>query len=122
LLEECPLLRVLYRHEAVTILDDQRKVMAAVVQTPWRELSLLKSVWPRTRCAASTVFVKRRRQSRQSHGLHSRAKLPRSENASLAAASGSKVFASADEAIADLKDGTVILSAGFGLSGVAGTA
>ena len=33
----------------------------------------------------------------------------------------SKVFESADDAIADLKDGTVILSAGFGLSGVAGT-
>ena len=33
----------------------------------------------------------------------------------------SKVFKSADDAIADLKNGTVILSAGFGLSGVAGT-
>jgi 3-oxoacid CoA-transferase len=34
---------------------------------------------------------------------------------------GSKVFSSADEAIADVKDGDVILSAGFGLCGVAGT-
>lgn len=33
---------------------------------------------------------------------------------------GSKVFGSADEAIADVKDGDVILSAGFGLCGVAG--
>lgn len=33
---------------------------------------------------------------------------------------GSKVFRSADEAIADVKDGDVILSAGFGLCGVAG--
>jgi hypothetical protein len=33
----------------------------------------------------------------------------------------SKVFNSADDAIADLQDGAVILSAGFGLSGVAGT-
>lgn len=32
----------------------------------------------------------------------------------------SKVFSSADEAIADLQDGTTILSAGFGLCGVAG--
>jgi hypothetical protein len=32
----------------------------------------------------------------------------------------SKVFGSADDAIADLKDGSVVLSAGFGLSGVAG--
>jgi hypothetical protein len=96
--------------------------MAAVVETPWRVLPLFKSVWPQTGCAASTVLVKRRRQSQQSHGLHSKAKLQRSENASLAAARGSKVFASADEAIADLKEGTVILSAGFGLSGVAGKA
>ncbi|KAI0438624.1 succinyl-CoA:3-ketoacid-coenzyme A transferase subunit B [Xylaria telfairii] len=34
---------------------------------------------------------------------------------------GSKVFRSADEAIADVKDGDVILSAGFGLCGVAET-
>ncbi|KAI1851541.1 hypothetical protein JX265_012377 [Neoarthrinium moseri] len=34
---------------------------------------------------------------------------------------GSKVFKSADEAVADLKDGSVILSAGFGLCGVAET-
>ncbi|OTB03884.1 hypothetical protein M426DRAFT_321372 [Hypoxylon sp. CI-4A] len=34
---------------------------------------------------------------------------------------GSKVFSSADEAIADLKDGDVVLSAGFGLCGVAET-
>ncbi|KAI1809570.1 succinyl-CoA:3-ketoacid-coenzyme A transferase subunit B [Poronia punctata] len=34
---------------------------------------------------------------------------------------GSKVFRSADEAIADLEDGQVILSAGFGLCGVAET-
>ncbi|KAI1413943.1 succinyl-CoA:3-ketoacid-coenzyme A transferase subunit B [Hypoxylon sp. FL1857] len=34
---------------------------------------------------------------------------------------GSKVFKSADEAIADLKDGDVVLSAGFGLCGVAET-
>lgn len=34
---------------------------------------------------------------------------------------GSKVFKSADEAIADIKDGSVVLSAGFGLCGVAGT-
>ncbi|KAI0467717.1 succinyl-CoA:3-ketoacid-coenzyme A transferase [Xylaria cf. heliscus] len=34
---------------------------------------------------------------------------------------GSKVFKSADEAIADVKDGDVILSAGFGLCGVAET-
>ncbi|KAI8953078.1 succinyl-CoA:3-ketoacid-coenzyme A transferase subunit B [Xylaria longipes] len=34
---------------------------------------------------------------------------------------GSKVFGSADEAIADVKDGDVILSAGFGLCGVAET-
>ncbi|KAI0173150.1 succinyl-CoA:3-ketoacid-coenzyme A transferase subunit B [Hypoxylon sp. FL1284] len=34
---------------------------------------------------------------------------------------GSKVYASADEAVADLKDGDVILSAGFGLCGVAET-
>jgi len=34
---------------------------------------------------------------------------------------GSKVYGSADEAIADIKDGDVILSAGFGLSGVAET-
>ncbi|EXJ58453.1 succinyl-CoA:3-ketoacid-coenzyme A transferase [Cladophialophora yegresii CBS 114405] len=33
----------------------------------------------------------------------------------------SKVYKSADDAIADLKDGSVILSAGFGLSGVAET-
>lgn len=33
----------------------------------------------------------------------------------------SKVYNSADEAIADVEDGTVILSAGFGLCGVAGT-
>ncbi|KAI1362032.1 succinyl-CoA:3-ketoacid-coenzyme A transferase [Xylaria arbuscula] len=33
----------------------------------------------------------------------------------------SKVFSSADEAIADVQDGTVILSAGFGLCGVAET-
>jgi hypothetical protein len=32
----------------------------------------------------------------------------------------SKVFESADEAIADVEDGAVILSAGFGLCGVAG--
>ena len=32
----------------------------------------------------------------------------------------SKVFESADAAVADLKEGTTILSAGFGLSGVAG--
>ncbi|EXJ90491.1 succinyl-CoA:3-ketoacid-coenzyme A transferase [Capronia coronata CBS 617.96] len=35
--------------------------------------------------------------------------------------SASKVFSSADEAIADLKDGTTILSSGFGLCGVAET-
>ncbi|KAH8681727.1 coenzyme A transferase [Xylariales sp. PMI_506] len=34
---------------------------------------------------------------------------------------GSKVFKSADDAIADIKDGSVILSAGFGLCGVAET-
>ncbi|GAP86972.2 putative succinyl- :3-ketoacid-coenzyme A transferase [Rosellinia necatrix] len=34
---------------------------------------------------------------------------------------GSKVFKSADEAVADVKDGDVILSAGFGLCGVADT-
>ncbi|KAI0399356.1 succinyl-CoA:3-ketoacid-coenzyme A transferase subunit B [Xylaria palmicola] len=34
---------------------------------------------------------------------------------------GSKVYGSADEAIADVKDGDVILSAGFGLCGVAET-
>ncbi|KAI1340231.1 succinyl-CoA:3-ketoacid-coenzyme A transferase-like protein [Xylariaceae sp. FL0016] len=34
---------------------------------------------------------------------------------------GSKVFKSADDAIADLKDGDVLLSAGFGLCGVAET-
>ncbi|KAK8128665.1 hypothetical protein PG984_009773 [Apiospora sp. TS-2023a] len=34
---------------------------------------------------------------------------------------GSKVFKSADEAIADIQDGSVILSAGFGLCGVAET-
>ncbi|KAH9889727.1 succinyl-CoA:3-ketoacid-coenzyme A transferase-like protein [Xylariomycetidae sp. FL2044] len=34
---------------------------------------------------------------------------------------GSKVFKSADDAIADLKDGDVVLSAGFGLCGVAET-
>lgn len=34
---------------------------------------------------------------------------------------GSKVFKSADEAVADLKDGDVVLSAGFGLCGVAET-
>ncbi|TGJ82521.1 hypothetical protein E0Z10_g6235 [Xylaria hypoxylon] len=34
---------------------------------------------------------------------------------------GSKVFKSADEAVADVKDGDVILSAGFGLCGVAET-
>ncbi|KAK7955966.1 Succinyl-CoA:3-ketoacid-coenzyme A transferase [Apiospora aurea] len=34
---------------------------------------------------------------------------------------GSKVFKSADEAIADIRDGSVILSAGFGLCGVAET-
>ncbi|KAI1172012.1 succinyl-CoA:3-ketoacid-coenzyme A transferase subunit B [Nemania sp. FL0916] len=34
---------------------------------------------------------------------------------------GSKVFSSADEAIADVQDGQVILSAGFGLCGVAET-
>ncbi|KAI0195496.1 succinyl-CoA:3-ketoacid-coenzyme A transferase subunit B [Astrocystis sublimbata] len=34
---------------------------------------------------------------------------------------GSKVFKSADEAIADIRDGDVILSAGFGLCGVADT-
>ncbi|KAI0880576.1 putative coenzyme A transferase [Annulohypoxylon maeteangense] len=34
---------------------------------------------------------------------------------------GSKVFKSADEAVADLKDGAVVLSAGFGLCGVAET-
>ena len=34
---------------------------------------------------------------------------------------GSKVYKSADEAIADVEDGSVILSAGFGLCGVAGT-
>lgn len=33
---------------------------------------------------------------------------------------GSKVYASADEAVADLRDGSTILSAGFGLCGVAG--
>lgn len=32
----------------------------------------------------------------------------------------SKVFASADEAVADVRDGDTILSAGFGLCGVAG--
>ncbi|KAL2406340.1 Succinyl-CoA:3-ketoacid coenzyme A transferase 1, mitochondrial [Exophiala dermatitidis] len=35
--------------------------------------------------------------------------------------SASKVYASADDAIADLKDGTTILSSGFGLCGVAET-
>ncbi|KAK8052222.1 hypothetical protein PG993_003607 [Apiospora rasikravindrae] len=34
---------------------------------------------------------------------------------------GSKVFKSADEAVADIQDGSVILSAGFGLCGVAET-
>ncbi|RYO76160.1 hypothetical protein DL766_003867 [Monosporascus sp. MC13-8B] len=34
---------------------------------------------------------------------------------------GSKVFKSADEAVADIEDGSVILSAGFGLCGVAET-
>ncbi|KAK7748234.1 hypothetical protein SLS62_008786 [Diatrype stigma] len=34
---------------------------------------------------------------------------------------GSKIFQSADEAIADIEDGSVILSAGFGLCGVAET-
>ncbi|KAI0376303.1 succinyl-CoA:3-ketoacid-coenzyme A transferase subunit B [Hypomontagnella monticulosa] len=34
---------------------------------------------------------------------------------------GSKVFKSADDAVADLKDGDVVLSAGFGLCGVAET-
>jgi 3-oxoacid CoA-transferase len=33
---------------------------------------------------------------------------------------GSKIFKSADGAIADVRDGSVILSAGFGLCGVAG--
>jgi 3-oxoacid CoA-transferase len=33
----------------------------------------------------------------------------------------SKVYQSADDALFDLKDGTTVLSAGFGLSGVAGT-
>ncbi len=33
----------------------------------------------------------------------------------------SKIYGSADDAIADLKDGTTILSSGFGLCGVAGT-
>lgn len=32
----------------------------------------------------------------------------------------SKVYSSADEAVADLKSGSVVLSAGFGLCGVAG--
>jgi 3-oxoacid CoA-transferase len=39
---------------------------------------------------------------------------------STAGQGSSKVYKSADDAIADLKDGSVILSAGFGLSGVAG--
>jgi hypothetical protein len=33
---------------------------------------------------------------------------------------GSKVFKSADDAVADIEDGAVLLSAGFGLCGVAG--
>ncbi|OTA63341.1 succinyl-CoA:3-ketoacid-coenzyme A transferase subunit B [Hypoxylon sp. EC38] len=44
-----------------------------------------------------------------------------STEAPLKARGGSKVFKSADEAIADLKDGDVVLSAGFGLCGVAET-
>ena len=35
--------------------------------------------------------------------------------------SASKVFKDADEAVKDIKDGSTILSAGFGLCGVAGT-
>lgn len=34
--------------------------------------------------------------------------------------SKSKLYASADEAVADIKSGSVILSSGFGLCGVAG--
>lgn len=33
---------------------------------------------------------------------------------------GSKLFKDADEAVADLKSGTTLLSSGFGLCGVAG--
>ncbi|KAI2774506.1 putative coenzyme A transferase [Daldinia loculata] len=43
------------------------------------------------------------------------------EASAKAARGGSKVFKSADEAVADLKDGDVVLSAGFGLCGVAET-
>jgi 3-oxoacid CoA-transferase len=32
----------------------------------------------------------------------------------------SKLYASADEAVADIKSGSVVLSSGFGLCGVAG--
>ncbi len=48
------------------------------------------------------------------------AKRRRQERDAIVERGASKVFKSADDAIEDLKDGTVILSAGFGLSGVAG--
>jgi hypothetical protein len=39
----------------------------------------------------------------------------------ITSSNASKVYQSADDALFDLKDGTTVLSAGFGLSGVAGT-
>ncbi|KAL7629842.1 hypothetical protein AAE478_001365 [Parahypoxylon ruwenzoriense] len=53
--------------------------------------------------------------------LHRRSYRYYSTDRTPAVQGGSKVFKSADEAVADLKDGDVVLSAGFGLCGVAET-
>lgn len=53
-------------------------------------------------------------------GVRERYVPSRREEQASSTRNASKVFESADAAIADLQDGTTVLSAGFGLSGVAG--
>lgn len=62
-------------------------------------------------------------QSHQSRSFRANAALSR-QDAALSPAKDrgtSKVWKSADEAVADIKSGSTVLSAGFGLCGTAGT-
>lgn len=67
-----------------------------------------------------TVVTPQRRGFGVTSDLRERFVPSRREEQASSTRNASKVFESADAAIADLQDGTTILSAGFGLSGVAG--
>ncbi|KAK6364866.1 hypothetical protein LTS17_011770 [Exophiala oligosperma] len=80
--------------------------------TPWNIQIYPKNTSSRHRRSFNTRQYLGRQQQQPSQTNDTRQPSPKHT---------SKVFKSADDAVADIKDGTTILSAGFGLSGVAET-